>query len=68
MKFDEWRKLIEKSGLDDVEIDANYEVLENPAIGVSTILRYLKLVYCLIVNSWFRSLFFEIMELRKSVF
>jgi ubiquinone/menaquinone biosynthesis C-methylase UbiE len=35
MKFDEWRRLIEDSDLEDVEVDATYEeVLENPAIGV----------------------------------
>lgn len=68
LKFDEWRRLIEDSGMDGVEVDATYEeVLENPTIGVGTVLRYIKLIYYLIVNSWFRSLFFEIMELRKSV-
>lgn len=68
MRLDEWRKLIEESDLVDGEVEATYEdVLESPGVGVDTILRYLKLVYYLIVNSWFRSLFFEVMELRKSV-
>jgi len=68
MRLDEWMRLIQESGLVDVEVDATYEnVLENPTVGVATFLRYFKLVYYLIVNSWFRSLFFEIMELRKSV-
>ena len=34
---------------------------------LDTVLRYLKLVYYLITDSWFRSIFFELMDLRKVV-
>lgn len=68
MRLDDWRRLLDDSGLGDVDVEAYFEdVLENPGFGLDTVLRYLKLVYYLVVNSWFRSLFFEVMELRKSV-
>lgn len=68
MKLDEWRRLLAESGLRDVEVDVSYEdVFENPGVGLGTALRYLKLVYYLIADSWFRSMFFEILELRKKL-
>ncbi|MFC1803693.1 class I SAM-dependent methyltransferase [Thermoproteota archaeon] len=68
MRLDEWRRLFEEIGMGDVEVDASYEdVFESPRFGLNTVLTYFKLVYYLVVNSWFRSLFFEVMELRKSV-
>ena len=68
MRLNNWQKLIEDSGLEDVTVEAVYEdVLENPDFTLGTFVKYLKLVYYLMSNSWFRSLFFEIMELRKIV-
>ena len=68
LKLDDWRRLIEESGLGDVEIDASYEnVFENPGVRLGTVLTYFKLVHYLITDSWFRSMFFEILELRKLV-
>lgn len=68
MRLDEWRRLIEKTGMRDVMIDEFYEdVFEDPSFGLNSISTYFKLVYYLITNSWFRFLFFEVMELRKSV-
>ena len=68
MKLNDWRGLLEDSGLVDVEFEAVYEdVLESPEFTLGTFLKYLKLVYYLVTNPWFRSLFFEIMELRKVV-
>ena len=68
MKLNEWRGLMEESGLVDIEVEANYEnVLENPDFGLDVVLKYLKLVYYLVTDSWFRSLFFEIMDLRKVI-
>ena len=68
MKLDEWKRLIGGSGLRDVEFDVSYEdVIENPGMGLGTVLRYLKLVYYLVADSWFRSMFFEVLELRKKL-
>jgi ubiquinone/menaquinone biosynthesis C-methylase UbiE len=68
MRLDEWRGLLEESGLDEVELDPHYEgVFESPGVGLGTVSTYLKLVYYLIADPSFRSLFFEIMALRKQV-
>ena len=68
MRLNDWRGLLEESGLVDVEVETVYEdVLESPEFTLRTFLKYLKLVYYLVADSWFRSLFFEIMELRKVV-
>jgi ubiquinone/menaquinone biosynthesis C-methylase UbiE len=68
MRLDEWRRLIEDTGMSDVMVDAYYEdVFENPGFGLRSVFTYFKLIYYLVTNSWFRSLFFEVMELRKSV-
>ena len=68
MRLDEWRGLLEESALDDVELDPHYEgVLESPGVGLGTVSTYLKLFYYLVADPSFRSLFFEIMELRKQV-
>jgi ubiquinone/menaquinone biosynthesis C-methylase UbiE len=65
MRLDAWRKLVEDSGLINVTVDASFEdVFEEPGFRLGT---YLKLAYYLVVNSWFRSLFFEVMDLRKTI-
>ena len=64
-KLDVWKKLVGDSGLVDVSVDAHFEdVFEEPGFKLGT---YLKLAYYLVANSWFRSLFFEVMELRKTI-
>lgn len=67
-KLGDWKGLLSESDLVDVEVDASCEdVFENPRVSFGTVLTYFKLVYYLLSNSWFRSMFFEVMELRKSV-
>lgn len=66
--LDEWNQLFSETGLYDIEVTSYYEdVFENPPLGLNTIKTYLKLVYYLITNSWFRTMFFEVMDLRKQV-
>ncbi len=68
MRLDEWKGLLEDSTLDDVELDPHYEgVFERPGVRLGTASTYLKLVYYLMADPSFRSLFFEIMELRKQI-
>ena len=68
MRLDEWRRLLEESDLGEVEVEVHFEdVFENQGFGLGAVFRYVKLVYYLLMDSWFRSLFFEVMELRKVV-
>lgn len=68
MKLDEWKRLLDDSGLVDVVVTTHFEeVFENPDFGFKAALRYLKLVYYLVTDSRFRSLFFEVLELRKVI-
>ena len=64
----EWRRLLDETGLVEIEVEPHYDVVfEKQGFGLDTIGTYLKLVYYLVSDSWFRSLFFEVMELRKVV-
>jgi ubiquinone/menaquinone biosynthesis C-methylase UbiE len=68
MKLGEWKSLIGESGLSEIEVETfDEDVFENPKMDLGTALRYVKLVYYLIFDSWFRSMFLEVMEVRKKV-
>ena len=67
-KLTDWEKLFSETELENIEITPYYEdVFENPSFGLDTVITYIKLVYYLITNKWFRKMFGEVMELRKKV-
>lgn len=67
-KLTDWEQLLNETSLQNIEIIPYYEdVFENPPFGLDTIRTCIKLVYYLIANNWFRSMFLEVMNLRKQV-